>query len=128
MMSHNTLTRIWLIAGWGMIALVWYLCLIPAPPQLDINHADKLEHAATYMFLMLWFAQLQPPRRRRQVIMWGLITMGIAIEFAQKATGYRSFDMWDMLANGTGAVLGMLLSHTMLGRLLPGQQRHATAD
>jgi glycopeptide antibiotics resistance protein len=32
--------------------------------------------------------------------------MGIAIEFLQRMTGYRTFDVLDMVANAVGVLLG----------------------
>ncbi|WP_171013526.1 VanZ family protein [Chitinivorax sp. B] len=92
---------------------------MPAPPQLHINYGDKLQHTGTYLLLMLWFAQLYPARAKRLSIMSSFIAMGVAIEYAQDATGYRSFDQYDMATNALGAILGMLLSHTFMGRLVP---------
>jgi glycopeptide antibiotics resistance protein len=43
--------------------------------------------------------------------------MGVALEFAQGATGYRSFEVLDMAANAAGVALGWGLA-LLLPRLL----------
>jgi ligand-binding sensor domain-containing protein len=55
---------------------------------------------------MGWFTRLLGGRRPRLAIATGLVALGIAIEFAQGATGYRSFDAWDMVADGLGVAVG----------------------
>jgi len=44
--------------------------------------------------------------------------MGVVIEFVQGATGWRTFDAMDMLANGAGVLIGWVLVATPLGKLL----------
>ena len=41
------------------------------------------------------------------------IAMGVALEFAQAATGYRSFELSDMAANSLGVLLGWGISATL---------------
>jgi len=38
----------------------------------------------------------------------GFILMGIALEFLQGMTGYRTFDVFDMIANTIGVALGWI--------------------
>ena len=111
MISH--LRLIWHVLGWLWVAVIFYLSLVPSPPQpVNFPSADKIEHALAYCLLMLWFCQvcLQRLSRIRLAVM--LITMGIAIEFMQGATGYRTFDYADMLANAAGVMVGWLLAAT----------------
>jgi VanZ family protein len=101
------LRRAWFIAGLALVAAVISLSLapIPGPP---IAHADKAEHLATYGVLMLWFAQLGGPPRRRAVTAAALVALGIGIEFLQDLTPYRMFDPADMIANAAGVALGWI--------------------
>ena len=80
-------------------ALVWG-SLAPAPPAAG---NDKIGHLAAYGVLMFWFAQLY---ERRLACAVGFIALGIALEFAQGALGYRSFELYDMLANALGVLAG----------------------
>ena len=53
-----------------------------------------------------------------------LIAMGITIEYLQRATGYRTFEYADMLANTAGVTLGLILSSTSMGKLYPVFERY----
>lgn len=108
-------TRIWASVGWILVLLVVYLSLVPNPPApVMFDHADKLEHALAYAALSFWFCQLYG---RLRVIV-ALAGLGIALEYVQGWTGYRSFDVLDMLADGVGVLSGSVLAMTPLGQLL----------
>ncbi len=106
--------KAWLALGIVWLLAVWVLSLMPVPPLAqEVN--DKIEHAATYALLMLWWGQLgyRPLR-----VGLALIVMGIAIEFAQALTPYRSFDAHDMLANALGVSVASLMLLSPLSRVL----------
>jgi hypothetical protein len=42
--------------------------------------------------------------------MFGFICLGITLEFLQQWTGYRSFELTDMLAGAAGVALGLILA------------------
>jgi hypothetical protein len=94
---------VYLAAGWAWAAAIVWLSLTPSQPTIDISHGDKAGHFFAYAVLMFWFAQLYP---RRVVFAAGFIAMGVALEFAQGASGYRSFDLVDMAANALGVLAG----------------------
>jgi VanZ family protein len=90
-------------AGWAWAAAIVWLSLTPSPPQADFSHSDKLGHFAAYGLLMFWFARLY---KNRIAFAAGFIAMGIALEFAQGALGYRTSEVFDMLANTIGVFMG----------------------
>jgi VanZ family protein len=109
---------LWLAGGWLLVGLVVYLSLTPHPPEpLSFPNADKLEHGFAYGSLALWFCQIYLLARSRMIALASLIGFGIALEFVQGWTGYRHFDVWDMVANSIGVMLGFLLALTPFGRL-----------
>jgi VanZ family protein len=95
--------RAYLAAGWAWAAAIVWLSLTPSLPPIDVSHGDKAGHVFAYAVLMFWFAQLYA---RRVFFAVGFIAMGIALEFAQGASGYRSFDVIDMAANALGVLAG----------------------
>lgn len=99
--------------GWAMVAAVVWGSLTPAPPAAG---NDKLGHFAVYGALMFWFAQLYA---RRLYYALGFIAMGVALEFVQGRLGYRSFELYDMLANSAGVLLGWGAALLLPRRLLP---------
>lgn len=98
--------RLWLALGWSIVAAIIWLSLTPSPPKLDVTLGDKLGHFGAYGTLMFWFCQLYARRAARAAYAAAFITMGIALEFIQGATGYRSFEIFDMVANTLGVLLG----------------------
>ena len=121
MKNNNTILhfhKLWLALGWAWIAWVVYLSLIPEPPGMDGPWWDKIGHSVAYTALMLWFAQLYRDRSKRFWVALGLVGLGIAIEFAQEQTGYRHFEVADMVADAFGVAVGFLLAETPLGNVL----------
>ncbi|NCN23350.1 MAG: VanZ family protein, partial [Gallionella sp.] len=91
--------RVWLASGWLLVVLVVCLSLMPHPPEpLSFKNADKLEHAFSYAMLALWFCQLYRSVKLRAAVVIALVGLGVALEFVQGWTGYRMFDVLDMLA------------------------------
>jgi VanZ family protein len=108
----------WLAAGWLFVGMVMFLSLMPGPPEpLSFPHADKLEHGFAYAALALWFCQIYLRRTSRIMVVVALIAIGVIVEFIQGWSGYRYFDIRDMLANSLGVFFGYGLVHTRLGRL-----------
>ena len=92
--------------GWGWAAAIVWLSLTPSPPQVDVAYGDKLGHFGAYGLLMFWFALLYLSWPIRACYMIGFIALGVGLEFLQGMLGHRLFDVVDMLANGTGVLLG----------------------
>ena len=112
---------------WLLAAAIITLSLIHAPAQMsEIRFADKIGHIGAYTALMLWFAQLYSGKTRLAYAL-GFIGMGVALEYLQGMTGYRSFDVFDMLANSTGVVLGLVLARSRLGRGFLWVEQHVGA-
>ncbi len=119
------LRRVWLALGWLWVAAVFYLSLMPHPPEpVSFAGADKLEHGLTYAMLMLWFCQGCVERRARIRLFLALVAMGVGIEFLQGMSGYRYFEYADMLANTTGVLLGWGMAQTRMGYVLRMLERN----
>ena len=101
------LRALWLAIGWGLVATIVWLSVTPRPPDIGIEHGDKLGHFAAYGATMFWFCQLYPRWAARIAYAAGFIAMGIALEFVQRWLGYRSFEVLDMVADAVGVVLGL---------------------
>jgi VanZ family protein len=106
--SVSGVRRIWLIIGWGLILLVIYLSLTPAPIQVPMEEGDKLGHVLAYATLMAWFANFYEMAGQRKMLAISLVAMGIALEFLQGWTGYRSFEVADMMAGAAGVAGGWI--------------------
>jgi VanZ family protein len=107
MLSFRTLW--WSLGGLG-VAIVLVLSLMPEPPALPGDTEGWAGHVLAYGTMMAWFARLAPAGRQRLAAAVALCLLGVAIEYAQRATGYRTFDVADMLADALGVAAGWLLS------------------
>jgi VanZ family protein len=102
-----TLSRRALLAGgWLYAAAIVWLSLTPSPSDPGFDYGDKVQHFLAYALLMVWFGLLyrNPKPRVAYGVLW--IGMGMALEFAQAMTGYRSFELADMAANALGVLAG----------------------
>lgn len=94
--------------GWLWAATIVYLSLTPSPPDPGFDYGDKLGHLLAYGGLMFWSCFLYRYRYTRLAYGIGWIALGVALEFAQDATGTRSFELADMAANTLGVLAGAL--------------------
>jgi VanZ family protein len=116
--AADWLRRAWIAIGWFGIGAVIVLSLIPSPPQLlPVEQGDKVEHMLAFGSLMFWFAQVYLQRSRRLTTAGLLAALGVAIEFAQGDTGYRTFEYADMGADCAGIFVGWVLAPPRLSNL-----------
>jgi VanZ family protein len=94
--------------GVVLILSVVYLSLTPHPVELPGEQGDKYGHVLAYATLMLWYALIYPRSRERIGLAVGFVCMGIGLEFLQRLTHYRTFDVADMAADALGVAVGWL--------------------
>ena len=99
--------------GWLYAGAIVFLSLTPSPPDPGFANGDKVGHLLAYGGLMFWFCFLYRYRYTRLAYGIGWIALGVALEFAQRATGYRSFELADMAADSLGVLLGWGISATL---------------
>ena len=118
MAQARGLRALWLALGWcWAMAIVW-LSLMPSPPTIEVEQADKLGHFLGYGLLMFWFCQLYAAQRTRLGYALGFAALGIGLELVQRALGYRSYEPLDMVANTVGVAIGWATARAGGGRLL----------
>ena len=89
---------------------------VPGPPL----PSDKLVHTFAYFTLMAWFGGVYHRSAHWRVAL-ALCLLGIALEVLQALGGVRQGDLFDVLANSVGIVIGVVP-----GFLIPGGWcRHA---
>jgi len=114
-LSHR---RIWISLGATIIAAIWLLSLIPHPPHIGFEGEDKVGHVVAYGVMMLWWSQILIHFRDRLIIAAAFVAMGIVIEFVQGWTGWRTFEVADMVADAIGVALGWCIACTPAGSIL----------
>lgn len=104
---------IWWGIGFVLVLGVCVGSLLPAQLTPGIPLRDKVQHAAAYLLLMVWFAGMYR-RRYHAVIAVLLVLLGLALDLAQSATVTRSFELADVAANTGGILAGLLLARFFL--------------
>ena len=112
--------RVWWVLGWLGIVITLVVSLMPSPFKEGGANTDKIVHLAGYGVLMFWWAQLIIQRRWRLAI--AVVLFGILIEWLQGFTPDRQTDVFDVLANSSGVLLGWLVA-----RLSPNLPRGLSA-
>lgn len=126
MLHHPRVRRLFLVLALGWAALIFYLS---HQPGLDIKplftHQDKLLHLFAYGvlgFLAMGSCRAGSCRHRAThywlaVLLVGLY--GVLDEFHQYFIPGRQSDVYDVLADVTGALLGAGLMFILLRRTAP---------
>lgn len=89
---------------------------LPTEKKIELTNIDKVIHFILFFTLVfLWGYYLQTKKRSKGKFLLALVVVtliatfyGILMEYVQLWTG-RDFDVWDMVADGVGAVAGWLL-------------------
>jgi VanZ family protein len=95
--------------GWAILILVLSLMPSSGIPLLPVPHFDKLAHLGMYSILALLSARAFHVSFSFSMLLFLLVTLyGFGIELLQHfiPTG-RMFDVWDVVANGLGAAVGI---------------------
>lgn len=116
---------LWLMLWVLAIGAVVALSLTPPPPMSVPRGFDKFEHLVGYALLSAGGVLLFARRGTQRGAAFGLVAMGIALEFAQAAlTQTRTADVADAAANAVGVALGFALSYTPAAAWLERFDRH----
>ncbi|MBL8386989.1 MAG: VanZ family protein [Hydrogenophaga sp.] len=120
MRSFARLSHAFKVVFWCLVAAVGVLSLMPVDrlPEQIFDIWDKAQHATGFAGLA-GFARLGYPRTPTWRIVVGLLFYGALIEVAQAATGWRTGDVLDWLADSTGIGLGLALAAVIVSRTRP---------
>jgi VanZ family protein len=107
--------RLWLLLGMLLVIVVITASLLPSSVIEPVfgGLSDKIEHAAAYGALMVWFGGLCR-RGLHPGIGVALVVLGGVVELLQGLTPTRTPDVHDLVADAAGVALGLALSVTVL--------------
>jgi VanZ family protein len=116
---------LWLLANRKLIRIVWFLTILAVivgsvlPSESDaiqtlerVPLSDKVEHVGMYALVVF----LPAVHERRQVAMasaLGAVALGVGLEFIQLLTGWRDFEIGDMIADTIGVCIGLAAAGAM---------------
>ena len=107
LLNNNSL---WLAILVTLIIVFLSLVKITGPQPINVKFLDKIEHTIAYTVLSFLWCVVFRNKTRKDVPVIGCISLGVLLEFLQAQTGYRTFEVNDMLANTLGVFIGMVLS------------------
>jgi VanZ family protein len=111
---------------WALPILILYvlaltaasLMIISDMPSLGFSFDDKIYHAIAYFLLtLLVFNYCNVKRFKSSLVISAIVTIvyGIIIEVLQYViTTYRTFDIYDAIANTLGAILAVIMLKYLL--------------
>lgn len=119
------------LAFWIPLAGCTWLALTPTPPDAVFRVGDVVLHALAFSYLTFALGLAFPALDRVRVAAW-LLVYGLLLEVAQSFEPERSAELKDLLVDGVGIGLGLMLLHALggwcrhvLGRVLaaiPGRR------
>ena len=111
MLQKSSLRRT-ILALWATsVAMVIGLSLYPKLElPYEFNNADKIAHLLAYLWLSALPFFAFRTIRAALAGAWGMVPLGIGLEFAQSYVPGRSFSVADMIADCLGVALGIWLA------------------
>jgi len=117
------------VLGMSLIwtSLIIYLSLanIGKIKLIELEASDKLYHTACYFILgLLWLSFFfikhgSLDTTKKLIIAISIVLFGIIIEVLQYVlTAYRTFDLWDAVANVVGVLVAILFFKLMVKRII----------
>jgi hypothetical protein len=101
--------RLWYALGAVLTVFIVVTSLAPLKELPAMRISDKIEHAAAFSALAVWFGGLLPQRHYTWLAV-ALLALGGAIELAQSLMGLgRLADLRDLVADGWGIAFGLTL-------------------
>lgn len=125
-LSEHRATLLWAAVIWTIFVTVLCLIKLDALPAKSVMGHDKVGHGIFHFaFVSLWFLnfRFRSEWRFAKAVWFSFffsVTYGIAIELMQfYFTDTRKADIWDVVANSTGAALAVIIIHLTRRRNAP---------
>ena len=95
----------------GCALLIIFASLVPAPPGISIENADKAGHYLAYTSLALLACLAFPVRSQQILALVFSLSLGFLLEGIQATLPSRDMSLLDALANSLGVLSGVILYH-----------------
>jgi VanZ family protein len=105
----------WIIIGYLLTAFVVVASLVKNPPEpVRFQGIDKVEHMLAYFAVTFWFSLIYHRKGARWMIALAFLALGVVLEYVQRLSGLRAFEVADMTADMAGVLCALLAAQTRL--------------
>jgi hypothetical protein len=112
-------TRSWLRAGfWTALAIATYFAFAPYEAQPDLPVGSIATHGFAFIFLTVALRTAYFPVGHFWTVVALMAGYGLFIEVVQSFLAYRSSELKDLLIDGAGIAIGMLLYRWPVSQLV----------
>lgn len=123
-MTKLNFPHVWLTVSFLLVLAVIVVSLVPHPPHVGhFRNNDKVGHFAAYVTMTFWFGQIYAGNLIRLRIAFALVVLGVALEYLQRMSGFRTFGYADMAANSARVLCALILAQTPLSKALAAVER-----
>ncbi len=106
---------LWIAGALLLAAAIVVGSLLPGPVVESTASWDKLQHTVAYLVLSLWLVGMVGRKGYLRAAAAAFL-LGVAVEVAQALlTETRQGDLLDLVANGSGVLLALVVAHLGLG-------------
>ena len=119
-MTKQTISRLLYATGWLLTAVIIYGSLAPSTPEATTSINDKLQHFGAYFVTMAWFATFVATTKQRHAHAAFLITLTVALEYAQLLTPNRTFELADIGYGVSGVTAATIIAALVSGQTKSG--------
>tara|TARA_B110000444_G_scaffold40338_1_gene36129 strand:- start:388 stop:792 length:405 start_codon:yes stop_codon:yes gene_type:complete len=99
-----SLVIIFILSSLFVLPIDWFFA-----DSLDLPNTalDKIIHICVFIFLSCWFSGQFKSNIK---LLFCISLFGVLIEFLQQFTPYRSAELFDILANEIGIIIGIIIA------------------
>ena len=99
-----SLVIIFILSSLFVLPIDWFFA-----DSLDLTNtaSDKIIHICVFIFLSCWFSGQFKSNIK---LLFCISLYGVLIEFLQQFTPYRSAELFDILANEIGIIIGIIIA------------------
>ncbi len=96
-----------------VIVGITILSLIPPISEINLNETDKIGHFFAYAVLTLNGLMIQKYKSKKMWMLFAFILYGGLMEFLQGFVPGREVSIWDIVANTSGVLIGLLFDKVL---------------
>ena len=96
-----------------VIVGITVLSLMPPISKINLNEKDKIGHFVAYTVLTINGLMIQKYQSKKMWLLFAFILYGGLMEFLQGFVPGREVSTWDLVANTSGVLIGLLFDKVL---------------